>query len=91
MVTHHFYTFLKIFNLNFYGQENKYEINFVNNFSAFKNTLTKFLEMVNTEIPPIEVSETTAVIGALQVACGLSEGQSRVITFEEYPYTTENG
>lgn len=79
----------KIFNLNFYGQENKCEVNFSNNFSAFKNTLTKFLEMVNTEIPPIAVGETTAVIGALQVAHGLSEGQSRIITFEELPYTSE--
>jgi hypothetical protein len=79
----------KIFNLNFYGQKNKCEINFSSNFSAFKNTLTKFLEMVNTEIPPIAAGETTAVIGALQVARVLTEGQSRVITFEECPYTTE--
>jgi hypothetical protein len=79
----------KIFNLNFYGQEKKYEINLSNNFGAFKNTLAKFLEMVNTEIPPIEVGETKAVISALQVAYSLSEGQSKVITFEECPYNTE--
>ncbi len=76
----------KMFNLNFYGKNGKFEIDLTNNYRAFRATLIEFLQMIKTGIPPIKASETLIVVGLLQVASKLNQGESRLVRFDDSNY-----
>ena len=38
-----------IYNLSFFGDKGKFEVDFKDNFVAFKNTLTKFFKMIENK------------------------------------------
>ena len=80
----------KIFNLNFFGRHRKFEIDLENNYKAFRTTLNEFLQMIKTGIPPIKPDETLIVVGLLQVASKLNEGESRVVRFDDSNYMTDS-
>lgn len=76
----------KVFNLNFFGENGKTQIELSNNFRAFKTTLENFFRMIKTGEPPFNPRETLIVIGILQVAYNLKEGETKLVKFSHSNY-----
>lgn len=74
--------FRKVFRLNFYGESGSLEINLTDNFSAFKVTIQKFLEMVETHKPPFDPYETSSLMQILKSGNQLSKGDFTCIEFK---------
>ena len=55
----------KIFNLHFVGSNGSFSINILDNFSAFKNTLEKFIKMIKNKKPELEPKKTINVLKVL--------------------------
>ena len=55
----------KIFNLHFVGSNGSFSINVLDNFSAFKNTLEKFIKMIKNKKPELEPKKTINVLKVL--------------------------
>lgn len=76
----------KVFNLNFFGENGKAQVELSNNFRAFKTTIENFLKMIETGEPPFNPRETIIVIGILQVAYNLKEGETKLVKFSHSNY-----
>ena len=60
-----------IYNLSFFGDKGKYEIDFKDNFVAFKNTLTKFFNMIRKKKFYIHPEKTLNVMKILKLGLKL--------------------
>jgi hypothetical protein len=78
----------KVFNLNFFGESGKAQIDLTNNFRAFKTTIENFMRMIETGDPPFNPRESLIVIGILQVAYNLKKGETKVVKFDHSNYET---
>ncbi len=72
----------KIFHLGLYGDKGKKCIELEDNFSAFKNTIEKFFQMVITGKPAIEPQETIQLMKIIMAAKNLHEGESIDLYFD---------
>ena len=60
-----------IYNLSFFGDKGKYEIDFKDNFVAFKNTLTKFFNMIRKKKFYIHPEQTLNVMKIVKLGLKL--------------------
>ena len=60
-----------IYNLSFFGDKGKYEIDFKDNFIAFKNTLTKFFNMVRKKKIYIHPQRTLNIMKIIKLGLKL--------------------
>jgi hypothetical protein len=75
--------FKKVFHLSLFGENGDFHIDLSDNFSAFKKTLEKFLEMVKTKKPPFDPQETIMLMRTLQYAQNLAKGESIKLDFSK--------
>ncbi len=76
----------KVFNLNFFGESGRAQVELSNNFRAFKTTIENFVKMIKTGNPPFDPRESLILIGILQVACSLKKGETKIIKFSHSNY-----
>lgn len=65
----------KTFHLNMYGDSGHMHFDLHDNFTAFRRTLEKFIQMIRTEIPVINPDETLSIMRLLIAARSMQAGE----------------
>jgi hypothetical protein len=73
---------VKTFQLDFFGENNRFHAELNNNFVAFRRTLFHFFEMVRTGKPVIDVDLTISIMKVL-IAYNLSKKENRLVKLSE--------